>query len=326
MAFGKTLKPSKPTTGSGDGEQIKYVWQWMNIGSGHRKFRLLPEIADGAVVKVPVLDSTGKVIKGKFTTTTESEVRWFEVWWDVMADGDTRKARVILNWEDPWHNPMWQYISKNFEKGSQERRAFKQRFGVNMVDMTPVLFDKDGNVVYADISGTYNISARGKRVETVKGNPEPLMQVRILEGSAGDEGGKHLLQQIKDEAEDLQDPDGTPRELHEVTLLMKTTGEGIKTVRTVRRSGDFNPLPDSLIYAPRYDIASWATPWPTEMLERIMADENFPDLVEEYGIKLFPELMAAPTEEVAKEAPAAPAKKGKATRKPIEDDEGLFDD
>lgn len=291
MAFGKTLKAGKQSTESSDGE--KYVWQWMSTGNGHRKFRILPEVANGELVKYPATDSVGKVIKNKFVYSTEAEIRWLEVWYNVMIEGEQKRARIILDWEDPWGNPLWKHVSKNFEKGSKERKGFKQRFGVNIIDMTPVLFDDKGNVVYSDINGVFNLNAKSKRTEVVIGDPKPLMQVRILEGSAGDAGGNHLLQQIKDEVENLEDNDGKPREAYEVTMLMKTTGEDIKTKRNVRVSSDFVSLDTKYFLLPRYDIAAWAKPYPYEMLERVLDGEDYVELVTEYGIVQFPQLTSA---------------------------------
>lgn len=325
MAFGKTLKPAKHTASS-DGEVKTFVWQWLDARNGTRKLHMLPELDEsGALVQIPATDAVGKVIKGKFVTTPESEVRWLEAWWPVMVDGQEVRRRLILDWEDRWGSPLWKYIKANFEKGSEEWRALKDRFGVNVLDMTPVLFDEDGKVVYPDTSGAYRMVA-GKKpiVNGLKGEAEPLMQIRILEGSAGEEGGKHLLQQIKDLAGDIEDPDGNRRELHEVTLILKTTGEGIKTNRVVRPSGDFKALPEEYTQLPRYDIAKWATPWPYEMIERLVDGEDFNALVEEYGIQLFPELRV---NEIPVEAPVSKVKK--ATKKPDttkEEDEALFDD
>ncbi len=296
MAFGKSLKeaPKKPAS-TGDGTTTSFVWQWMSTGNGHRKLRILPEVKNGELVKEPLTDAVGKVLKGKFTTIPETEVRWLEVWWPVMVGGNTKKQRIILDWEDQWGSPLWKYVQKNFEKGSEERRGFKQRFGVNVIDMSPVLFDANGRIVYADINGVYNVAPYGsgslkQRVETLTGDAEPLNQVRIFEGSAGEQGGKSLLAQVADITDGLQDNDGKTRLLHEVTLMLKTQGEGIKLTRGIRASSDFSPLPDEMIFAPRYDIAEWAKPWPYEMVKRLMDFEDLNDLVEEYGIVLFPQL------------------------------------
>lgn len=295
MAFGRTLKAGKSTTGESTNQA--FTWQWMSIGNGHRKFRILPEVENGELVKYPATDSVGKVIKNKFVYSTEAEVRWLEVWYNVMIEGEQKRARIILDWQDPWGNPLWKYVAKNFEKGSKERKVFKQRFGVNVIDMTPVLFDDKGGVIYSDINGVFNLNAKSKRTEVVTGDPTPLMQVRILEGSAGDEGGNHLLQQIKDEVETLEDNDGNRREAYEVTLLMKTTGEEIKTKRSVRASSDFTPLDNKYFLLPRYNIAEWAKPYPNEMLERILDGEDYVELVEEYKIVQFPQLSVADTKD-----------------------------
>lgn len=325
MAFGQTLKePAKRATT--DGEQVTFEWQWLNTSNGIRRFRILPELtADrSAIATQPATDPVGRK-KEKQVTMPETEVRWLEAWWPVIVGGSEQKRRLILDPNHQWDNPLWKYIQKHFEKGSQERKAIKQRFGVNVLDMTPVLFDSNGNVVYPDINNVYNISAMGKRVETLTGNPEPLNRVRIFEGSAGDLGGKHLFQQVVDVADGLEDNDGNAIGLHEVTLILKTQGEGIKTTRGIRQSSDFSTLADQFIFAPRYDIAGWAKAWPDEMIEALLAGEDFNDLVEQYNIKLFPELYGATVEsDVETEEPVKTTRK-KASKK-TDDDEALFDD
>jgi hypothetical protein len=332
MAFGKTLKPAKKASVATDGEVKKFVWQWLDTRNGARKFHMLPELDEnGKLVQVEAIDAVGKVIKGKYVTTPESEVQWLEAWWYVMVDGEKVRRRLILDVDDRWGNPLWKHIKANYEKGSEEWKSLKTRFGVNVLDMTPVVYDEEDRVVYPDVSNAYRMVA-GKKplVNGIKGEPEPLMQIRILEGSAGEEGGKHMLQQIKDLAGDIEDPDGNRRELHEVTLLLKTTGEGIKTNRGVRPSGDFRPLPEEYMYLPRYDIAKWATPWPYEMIERLIEGEDFNELVEEYHIQLFPELRTAP--EVAPEPTLEVTKRGSKTKKVVkepdttEEDDALFEE
>lgn len=298
MAFGKSLKDKKAASTNSGGEKTEFgVWPWMNTGNGIRKFRILPELLNGEVVKEQILDAVGKPVKGKFTTIPETEIRWLEAWWSVMVDGKTGKRRFMLDINNRWKNPLWKYIEANYEKGSEERRAVKQRFGVNVFDQTPVVFDSSGNVVYSDIKDAFVVNAMNKALEApVIGDPKPLNQVRILEGSAGDPDGKHLLQQIADAADGLQDNDGVYRNLSEVTLLLKTTGAGIKTNRAVRPSNDYSKLPDEVVVSPRYDIAAWIKPWPDDMIQRAIELEDFNELVEEYGIQLFPQLTGTSSE------------------------------
>lgn len=322
MAFGKTMTKPKPTTADGT-EAQQFEHQWMNTGNGIRKLRILPEVINGVLTQEQATDSTGKIIKGETVTIPETEVRWLEAWWDVMVGGQTQRRRLILDWRNKWNSPLWKHIQANYEKGSQERKALKDRFGINVLDMTPVLFDGNGRVVYPDINGVYNVPAYGsKRVETVMGDPKPLNRVRIFEGSTGDIGGKHLFQQVADLAEGLEDTSGKPRGIHEVTLILKTQGEGIKTTRGIRQSSDFAPLSDEYVFAPRYDIAEWSKPWPSEMIERLIDGEDFNDLVEEYNIKLFPELQSA----AAVVEDVKPTKGKKASKQKLSDDEELFEE
>lgn len=274
MAFGKSMKVSKQAVNTGDGEQVKYNWHWIPTQSGNRLFRILPAIEQGVAINEPV-----------------SEVRWLETWYDVMVNGTLARRRIILDWQAPWSSPMWKYVSENFEKGSKERKAFKQKFGINVYDRTPVIYDAEGEPIYPNDKNVYNISAKGKVVSVAQGTPLPHNKIRILEGSAGDIGGRHLLQQVADLMESgISDNEGNPRGLHEFDIRLRTTGEGINTNRSVRDMGNFAPLADEVVFAPRYDLDAWATPWPNETLQRLVDGEDFNDIVEEYGLKLFPEL------------------------------------
>jgi hypothetical protein len=298
MAFGKTLKAPKEQPA--DGGQVSLTeWHWLNTQEGRRFFRLMPALnEDGSLVQEPVLDPVGKPTKKK-TTVPEQEVRWLEAWWPVMVDGQEQKRRLFLNPANRWKNPLWLYIAEHFEKKSPERSLLKDRFGVNVLDMTPVLFDEQGRAVYPDIDGKYVILAHGKRLEKpLEGTPEPHNKLRILEGSAGDAGGKHLLQDIMNNADMLTDPDGNPKQLHEVTIIMTTRGTGIKTTRSTRASSDFAPWKGEFTMLPRYDIATWVKPWSDEMITRLIEGEDFNQLVQEYKIPTFPKLFSTTEEEL----------------------------
>lgn len=337
MAFGKTLKPAAPRKSNEDGTAQTFAWPFLNTSNGIRKLRILPELnVDNTLVMTPLLDPVGKPTK-KLISVPETEVRWVEAWWSVMVDGNEQKRRFMLDPDDQWGSPLWKYIQKNFEKGSPERRLLKQRFGVNVIDLTAVKITEDGKIVYPDIKNIYNVPAYGsKRVDVVDEDIEaqPLMQVRIFEGSAGDEGGRHLFQQVADAADGLMDNDGLQVGLHQVTLILKTTGEKINTVRTIRQAGDFSKMPDELIYAPRYNIAKWVAPWPYEMIERAMDNEDFNALVEEYNISLYPELMrnsdveaeAEVEKPVASKATTTKAKATSKAKQKSDDNDELFED
>ncbi len=296
MAFGQTVTEKKVRTAT-DGEATQsFEWQWIPLNGGNRKdkevkggarkIRLLPEIKDGKVV----VDEGGKPV-----AATES--RFLEVWMDVMKDGQMKPQRIILDWRKPFDNPYWELVAQPTEKGSPQRRAQRQKFALNVIDLTPVLVSENGRYVYPDEEGVYRIGATGQFVDTPEGKPTPLRKVRILEQSAGDAGGRHFLQQVIDAVTNLEDGDGEPRQPHEVDLLIKVTGIDVDTRRSLRPTANFNPLPDELVFAPRYDLDAWTKPWPDEAVIALINGADFNEVVEQFNIQLFPELMEAPTAE-----------------------------
>lgn len=312
MAFGSTrTKARLPRQDGENGSGEKFVNPFMMIKQGQHKFRILPEVdSSGNAVMEPKTDPFGQPTD-ELTTVPESEVRWIEAWWSVMVDGNQQKRRFILDWRNPWKSALWKHIKENYEKGSEEWRSLKNRFGINVLDMTMVVLDANDNPVFAGLDGVYNIDQNGKKLETpVKPTAEnparPLNQVRILTSSTGDEGGKHFFQQLVDNFDGLEDNDGNAKAPHEVTMLLKTQGEAIKTTYHVR-TGDFKKIPDDLLNLPRYDIAAWAKPWPDEAIQRLLEDEDFNVIVAEYGLKVYPELRTY--EEVAEKPAAAVTKK-----------------
>lgn len=305
MAFGNSMtKQAERKNTATDTDGQKYEHQWVDLHAGTRVVRLLPSSDDAR--------------------QPEEEVRWAEVWLELPAGG---YARVMLDWQNPWNNPIWSFVQAQqkagveaFQKGKEQYRRMmpKQRFGINVLDKTPVVFDEDGNVIYPNEKGVMNTNARGKIVGIVPGEPKPLNRVRILEGSAGQKDGKHLLQQFIDTAENIEDNEGNQRGLAEVDIRVRTTGTGIDTKRSLFPLANFKPLTDEEMSLPRYDIAAWAKPWPNEMIERLMDGEDLAELVQEFGIVQFPQL-----KEVTAPKEASPLRKA-TNHYDDDDDENAF--
>lgn len=325
MAFGKTATAAVEKKTNSDGTAQTFpMWPFVNCGNGYRLFRILPELDGGTVKRVPVLDALDRPVKGKMTTEAETEVRWLEAWWPVVIDGKQRKARFMLDLNDRWGNPIWKYIKKNHQKGDQEWGAMKERFGVNVVDLTTVVKNEKGYIIYPNLKGEYVIPAYGKVLdEAVEGEPMQLNQVRIFENSAGQEGGKHMFEQFMNLADGLQNPKGESIGLHQVTLRVKTQGVEKKTTRSLSNTTDYTELPDELVLAPRYNIREWCQPWPYEMIERAMAFEDFNSLVEEYNIVLLPQLYDVTTEETPV---SAPVKRNTKKAAVVEEEPELFEE
>lgn len=314
MAFGSSMTPQKPTSGS-DGEKQVFKSQWMPKVNGTRIFRILPALDnDGQVILTPRLSTTGmpmadhgqatkaakkdgKVLMGP---EPEEEVAFLAVWWTVLVDGQPTQRRLILDPEKRWSNPLWKYVEKKFEKGTPERSAFKNLCAMNVYDMTPVV-EFEGNLFYPDDKGVYRVQAtagNGRLVENaVEGDSKPLNEIRILEISTGEMGGKHTFQQLAELANSVEDSDGLIRRLPEFDLKLRTQGSGIKTIYSIRNTSNFKPLPDEVAHLPRYNLRQWLAPWPDAAIEALLNEQDFNEVVEEHGITLFPSLPTATAEE-----------------------------
>lgn len=316
MAFGSTLS-ERPVRTAVDGESTQtYEYQWIPLNGGNKKDRLVKG-GNRKIRMLPELDANRKlVLDGDGNTVPATENRFLEVWVDVNLGGQTVPRRIILDWRRQFDNPYWNMIAEPTPPKSPQRKAQRHKFAMNVVDLTPVLQDAEGRYVYPDENGVYQLSAQGKFVEPITGRGTPLRKVRILESTAGDKGGRHFLQQLITQITGVEDGDGEPRQAHEVDLLISITGIDVDTQRPIRTTANFSPLPDELIYAPRYNLAEWTKPWPDEAVTLLLQGADFNEVIEQFGITLFPSLEDLTTPEVVVK---------KATKKAKASDEPLFD-
>lgn len=289
MAFGQTLiKPQTANKTTADGEPAQqFTWQWIPVNGGNatdnepkggnRRIRLLPE-----------LDNEGNLVKPMEAAT---ETRFLEVWLPVTSEGQQKRGRIILDWRKPWSNPYWELVAKPTEKGSQARTAMRQKFALNVLDRTPVYFTAEGVAVYPDENGAYRLNPQGKIIQfTPDGKPTPLNQVRILEQTTGDPGGKHFFQLIVDAIAGLEDGDGNTREPYEVDLQISVKGIDKMVRRGVRALSSFSKLDDVFVFAPRYNLEQWLRPWPDEAVIAVINGADFNEVVTTFGLTLYPEL------------------------------------
>lgn len=299
MAFGKSLKETPTKQTAADSDQVTYEWQWMPIVGGNqrdkdvkggtRKFKLLPEVD---------LNIGRLVLDDENNMQTASETRFLAVWMNVLVDGTPNQPRrIILDWRKRFKNPYWELVAAETEKGSPERKAMRDLFAINVLDKTPVLTDASGRYVYPDENGVYRLGANGKYVDVLKGTGTALNKVRILEASAGDAGGKHFLQQLMDAVTGLEDADGEVRQPYEAELVLKVSGIGVDTRRALRATANFSKPTDSVIYMPRYDLETWLKPWPDDAVKALINGADFNDVVEQFSLVLYPELVDLPTNE-----------------------------
>ncbi len=317
MAFGSKMADLGKRDTGGSGESKSFVSPWLPLGLGTRVARILPVVdSQGNVVLTDRLSpasglplregnkKTGKVLQGP---EPESEVPFLAAWWEVKVDGQMKPRRLILdiNVEKArFNNPLWKHIEKYYpDQNSRERKAIKTMFAINVLDLSPVLYNEQGMLFYETQPGVFNLLANGASGRIISANDDnfhlptgtsedaaPNNKVRILEGSYGAAGGRHLFAQLVELAESVEDSDGMIRRLPEFDIRIRTQGTGIDTVRSIRNTSNFKPLDLAFVRLPRYDLQTWLKPWPNEAIEDLINGKDFNEVVEGYGIKLFPEL------------------------------------
>lgn len=324
MAFGAKSKEygeKKTTTTTDTGDQKTFESQWMPTGSGTRLFYVLPSIgADGKVERTERKSSNNKPVKrdGKVLTGLEpaEEVVFAAAWWPVMVNGELRPRRIMIDPDQRYNNPLWEFIDKKWPKVAgkdakqpRERSAIKLLFALNVYDVSLVMRNSKDQIFYLAQDGTYSLLAMGNNGKVITDRevlPEgyddeeagkPLDKVRILEGSYGKPGGKHLFQDFIDLVGTIENTDGIVLRIPEVLLRMRTTGVELSTNRSIRATANFNLPPEDVFYLPRYDLASWTKPWPNEVIERLIAGDDYNDLVTEYELAKFPKLEGESEEE-----------------------------
>jgi hypothetical protein len=224
------------------------------------------------------------------------ETRFAEFWITVMADGRQRQQRVMVNSQNPFKNPVWERLYSDMPKEKNgkpnpDRKLPKQRFALNVVDLTKVIELPNKQFSYPSEDGKYYVMQDGKPVK-VDGTPTPLTQVRVLEGSAGAAGGKHMLQGLADLVGSVSDPNDEEKilQLYEFDIALKVSGEGTDTRRSWTLGGNFKPIPAEFLTLPRYDLETWTKPWSDDVLNRLLDGEDFNEVMETAGITLFPRL------------------------------------
>ena len=315
MAFGAQGKAmaanSKPV--KEDGEQQIFVSQWMPTGSGSRLFYLLPEVKDGVVSTKPRMSANDKPVKkdGKpvIDMVTAEETVFCSAWWPVMVNGELRQRRIMIDPKQRYDNPLAKLIDqkwpRNPDKNAQqprERSTIKLQFAMNVYDVSPVKHNDKDQPFYMSESGNFDLLAfmnNGKVITDPEQLPkgydnkdgsQPLNAIRILEGSYGKPGGKHLFQDFYDLDGTIENSDGDIVQPTGVQLRLRCTGTGMATSRSIRATANFK-LPDSSVYQlPRYKLAEWTMPWSNTVIQRLLDGDDFNEIVEEYGLVLFPTL------------------------------------
>jgi hypothetical protein len=342
-------KATSGTSTTADGEKKQFDSQWMPTGGGVRIFRPLLEVENGELVLTERKSASGKPIRegnkktGNILLGPEpaSETVFLAAWWQVTVGSGKGLRRIMLDPNaggDPntakFKNPLWEHIQANYPKGDRARNAIKTLFALNVYDMTPIMRNDTGQLFYPAEDGQWRLLAFGNNGKLIDpndkqiklpthykmdledaldaGHAEPLNKIRILEGSYGKPGGKHLFAQFEQLANTVEDGDGLIRRLGEFHLRLFTSGIEMETVRAIRNLNNFSSLPNEAHFGARYDLEKWTQPWSDEIVEELIEGRDYNEVVEEYHLEQFPQLIDQSEDTATVTADT--------------DEEGLFDD
>lgn len=284
MAFGQSMVQATNASSTSADNAKDYVNIWMDpqrgvYRQGRRVFRILPIMKNGKM-EVP------------------TEVSFAEYWIPVMQGGKQRQQRVMVDFTNRFRNPIWERLYEHLPKEingrpNENRKLAKQRFALNIFDKTKVIKLPDGTYAYPNADGKYVMSTGDNQTTPVQGTPEALMQVRILEGSTGKVGGKHMLRSLSDLVGSVTHPEDDSRTLHlyEFDIALKVSGEGTATVRSFMLGGSIAPLTDEQLALPRFNLEEWTRPWPHNIINALLDGEDFDEVMKGSGIVLTPRII-----------------------------------
>lgn len=190
-------------------------------------------------------------------------------------EGSTR------NWR---RNPIDEWVSAQGENGVDTDKMYAQElFYLNVIDLTPVRIADDGTVYYPDESMKYPQAAATAR-KSVAGS------MKILSGSSGDPNGKSMYANLIRLAKSALNDDGERIDVYDFEIRLVTTGQGKETNRSFNM-GAVRPVPKEYKSLPMYNLKNWPQVWPNEAIKSLMDGTDYLDVVNEYRINLYPQVM-----------------------------------
>jgi len=292
MAFGDSMKMAANASATANStDSFMNIWTDPQRGvyrTGRRVFRILPVYANGKLV-VP------------------NEVSFAEYWIPIMRKGVQKQQRVMVDFGNRFRNPIWERLYEAMPKEvngkpNRNRKLANQRFAMNVLDKTKVIKLPDGRYAYPSENGQYYVDSNGV-ASKLEGTPTQLNQVRILEGSTGKPGGKHMLRGLGDLVGSVTHPEDDERvlQLYEFDIVLKVSGEGTDTMRSFNLGGNVQSLTEEYINLPRFDLESWVKPWPHSIINALLDGEDFDEVMQGSGIVLIPQIIKDSTGEEVEE-------------------------
>lgn len=196
-------------------------------------------------------------------------------------------------WEGTRDNPIERYWDALVDSGDltiEERRKIyaKQHMQINVMDLTQVKIDGDGNIVYPDIRNRYPDSL--KEIPAA-----PRRKICIMRGTSGklldDDDqltGNHFHANLAKAVIGITNQEGDPESPLLFTLRINIAGRGKDVRRTVSPTADYSPMDYENIQI--YDLEGWLKPYPNAFIQDLLDGSDYNEAIKRHGIKLYPDL------------------------------------
>lgn len=182
------------------------------------------------------------------------------------------------NWRN---NPIDRWISTLSEEDRRTKYA-AEFFYLNVIDLTPVRVDTDGEIHYPDETMKYP-TAPATAKKSVVG------KMRILSGSSGDPAGKSMYANLTRLAKGALNDEGEVVSIYDYDIRLMMTGQGRDSVKSFNM-GAIRPLAEEYASLPKFDFSTWPPIWPNAAIEELMNGAEYADIISKYNIKIYPDL------------------------------------
>lgn len=193
-----------------------------------------------------------------------------------------------------WDNPISTHYRDTLTEDEIKTRGLypKQRFYLNVLDRTLVLKTDDGGILYPE---QYQDSEGNVRSEfSSLGEPFPHEKVLILNQTSGKDTGDHYYNAVREAGKQLvSNKNGKKINIDQSDFRLTNSPSGKKwngfetITRNVYPHFNQDVIP-STIDTTLWDLAEWLQPWPYDAIQDIIDGEVYSEVVEKYGIRLFP--------------------------------------
>lgn len=274
MAFGSSAQTKAPTTAQTDRPTENVFF---DTKTGIRIFQL-PFGSEEIKIKRHWLALEGDTWTPKFGYSPSDKRRAIPI---TVAVWDSESGKWVGDGAYWRKNPIDQYVAA-LEESDRQGKYAQERFFLNVLDLTPVKIDSEGNVFWPDGRMQYTgISADAPRM--------PVGKIRILEGSSSDPEGKSMYANLFRTMSGALSEDGEVLNPTEFQIKLITSGAGKSTVRDCQMH-TVKPIDAQYASLPLYDLKSWLKPWPNTAIEELMSGADYGETVKKYSIKLYPDL------------------------------------